>query len=102
MPTTNLKHFLVYSFLCFFSINLQAQELNCTDGIDNDGDNLIDYYDDDCPCDGENFYGTCASLCSATTFPPSNFSMAEQWRTDKNTYPIDNRQVAMVLSLIHI
>ncbi len=86
-------------FLVSFTFAQESSPGDCSDGIDNDGDNLIDYYDDDCPCEGENFFGTCASACSATTFPSTQFSVAEQWRSDNINYPFDNRQVAMVADI---
>jgi large repetitive protein len=42
----------------FLSISLNAQEINCTDGIDNDNDGLIDCLDPDCASCG--FAQNCA------------------------------------------
>ncbi len=40
----------------------------CNNGVDDDGDGLIDYYDTDCPCQdsiacGTPFYNVCAPVC---------------------------------------
>lgn len=60
--------FAVFFFWCNFSTVLSAQtpvEI-CNNGIDDDGDGLIDCYDQDCTCTGQcdNFYyTTCNADC---------------------------------------
>lgn len=44
----NFKKILFLLALLFISVINQAQEVNCGDGIDNDGDGLIDCYDSEC------------------------------------------------------
>jgi hypothetical protein len=60
------KFFLYWTLFlicCFSSTSLLAQTENCGDGIDNDGDGLIDEYDPDC-CNNPSldaFYDPCTS-----------------------------------------
>ena len=54
---------------------------DCSNGIDDDGDGFIDYYDSDCPCDNSGFfYGNCVPSCQYT--PPSGssgFDLTTEW-----------------------
>ncbi len=73
----------------------------CDNGIDDDGDGLIDCYDPDCEtatnCDGF-FYGSPIPSCN---FMPStgNFTITEVWNTknaNSSTTPLDQRASVMV------
>ena len=60
------KYILAISAVCFSLFSL-AQELNCSDGIDNDNDGLIDYADPDCKYIRINLpYDTCP-VCTTPT-----------------------------------
>lgn len=77
-----------------------AQESNCGDGIDNDGDGLIDCFDND--CGGTNdcadfYYGVPVPDCQYV--PPAdaeNFAIELAWQTDQVNYPIDQRHIPLV------
>jgi hypothetical protein len=64
-------------FFLFFcsSAQLMAQE-NCTNGIDDDGDNLVDVFDPDCPCDNEILL--CEPTCEFS-FPGGALNFQSQW-----------------------
>ena len=53
----------------------------CGNGLDDDGDNLIDAFDDDCPCVSDDFFfGDCTPTCEYV--PPSgsaSFDLTEEW-----------------------
>jgi len=71
----------------------------CNNGIDDDGDGLIDCFDDDCfntvECDGF-YYGGGAVPC--TFVPPvvPMFELEKLYCTDFENYPIDQRASAYV------
>lgn len=77
-----------------------SQESNCSDGIDNDNDGLIDCYDTD--CGGTNdcfnfFYGVPLPDCRY--IPPADadtFELELVWQTDSALYPIDQRHSPIV------
>lgn len=54
---------------------------NCNNGLDDDGDGFIDYYDSDCPCDNSGyFFGNCVPSCDY--IPPSGsngFDLITEW-----------------------
>ena len=54
---------------------------NCNNGIDDDGDGFIDYYDSDCPCDNSGFFfGNCVPSCQYTPPPGSGgFDLTTEW-----------------------
>ncbi|MEM7511472.1 MAG: VCBS repeat-containing protein, partial [Bacteroidota bacterium] len=91
-------------FSAFFFVGslstIYAQETLCGDGIDNDGDGLIDCYDTDCGGTGAcaNFYyGVLPPDCQF--IPPSNadtFELELVWQTDETLYPIDQRHTPTV------
>jgi CHU_C Type IX secretion signal domain/SprB repeat len=83
---------LATAFLFFFApVWCLAQTTeNCTNGLDDDGDGLIDCYDTDCTCTGQcdDFYYT---TCNADCFyvPPCNqITLGVQWAAtvETNTY----------------
>ncbi|SFB81776.1 Por secretion system C-terminal sorting domain-containing protein [Flexibacter flexilis DSM 6793] len=73
------------------SWQVQAQTEVCDDGIDNDGDNFIDYYDPDCSCNNSNYFGWCTPACLYTE-GFSAFSMEQQWATS-TTVPTYNTPI---------
>ncbi|MDN5217533.1 putative Ig domain-containing protein, partial [Fulvivirgaceae bacterium BMA12] len=87
--------------LCIISMSTAwAQEAgNCGDGIDNDGDGLIDCYDGDCSgsvdCDGF-YFGGSSGTCQSTPAPGEPFTLVKVWDTDATMYPMDSRQTALV------
>jgi gliding motility-associated-like protein len=67
--------YLLLFFLFLTPLSLLAQE-NCFNGIDDDGDNLIDVFDPDCPCDEQTLI--CKPSCEfAIPGGPLNFK--SQW-----------------------
>lgn len=74
--------FLLFPFFLFS----QTTE-NCTNGLDDDGDGLIDCYDQDCTCSGqcEDFYYT---TCNADCFyipPCGQITLGIQWTAQAET-----------------
>ncbi len=59
----------------------------CDNGIDDDGDNLIDCFDPDC-CDSEacvgNYYADCEFECSLDTFPFTDIELEVEWTSNGN------------------
>jgi hypothetical protein len=81
--------FLAFCFLIPAFAQAQATE-NCTNGIDDDGDGLIDCYDTDCTCTGQCddfYYTTCNADCYYVP-PCNNISLGTQWtsQAQTNTY----------------
>ncbi|WP_375578885.1 gliding motility-associated C-terminal domain-containing protein [Marivirga tractuosa] len=81
-----MKKILLLSVFALFSISyIQAQEI-CNDGVDNDGDGLIDCFDGDCSdnsdCDG--FYLGNDASCEAepSEFPQFTLQLGYQSRND--------------------
>ena len=89
-------------FLVLFSgLSLNAQEI-CDNGIDDDGDNLVDVFDPDCPCDDQTLL--CQPSCEFVS-PGGALNFASQW-SSSDTVPayqsplvgdIDNDGVPEVL-----
>ena len=71
----------------------------CDNGIDDDGDGLIDCFDDDCfgtmACDGF-YYGTDASFCTFEPEVSPNFDLEFVCQTDHTLYPIDQRSAVYI------
>ncbi|RMG71262.1 MAG: T9SS C-terminal target domain-containing protein [Bacteroidetes bacterium] len=94
-----------YSFLTLAVLGLMgfpamAQETSCNDGIDNDGDGLIDCYDPDCggteAC-ADFYYGVPSPSCQFIPDAGAEaFALELIWQTDNTNYPIDQRQTPMV------
>ncbi|MEZ4772906.1 MAG: FG-GAP-like repeat-containing protein [Bacteroidia bacterium] len=93
---TALLVFLLFTGLSFAF----SQEINCGDGIDNDGDGLIDCFDTDCggtPACADFYYGVPIPDCQF--IPPANadtFEIELVWQTDDVSYPIDQRHTPLV------
>ena len=76
-----------------------AQETNCGDGIDNDGDGLIDCFDPDC-----SGVGACEDFFFGQPDPDCNYEPPELeeielnllFQTDESRYPIDQRAGVVV------
>ena len=85
-----IRHFvkiILSLVLVSFTTYAFAQETNCTDGIDNDGDRLIDYYDDDCACEEDKFFNKCETGCQYTgTLSSFNFATAFESDSDVMLY----------------
>lgn len=74
--------FLFLTAALFVPVILSAQTTeNCTNGIDDDGDGLIDCFDTDCTCTGQCadfYYTTCNAECYYVP-PCGQISMGIQW-----------------------
>ncbi|MEP1971889.1 FG-GAP-like repeat-containing protein, partial [Ekhidna sp.] len=76
----------IFVFLFLFSTLFASAQENCSNGIDDDGDGLIDCYDGECSDDGacdDFFFGNtviCADDIDVTTF-----AIREQWGSDDQT-----------------
>lgn len=79
---------LIFLFSISLLVPLGAQTTeDCTNGVDDDGDGLIDCYDQDCTCTGqcEDFYYT---TCNADCFyipPCGQISLGVQWVSPAET-----------------
>ncbi|MFN0033805.1 MAG: FG-GAP-like repeat-containing protein [Saprospiraceae bacterium] len=75
------------TFLFFLPIFLFGQTENCTNGLDDDADGLIDCYDTDCTCTGQCddfYYTTCNADCYYVP-PCGQVSLGIQWTSDAET-----------------
>ena len=79
---------LVFNLVGFSQENSVAG--GCGDGIDNDGDGLVDCYDFDCYAESDcsNFFIGQSSNCTYIPPSPAPFDMKEEWRTDTTLYDI--------------
>lgn len=78
---------LLLLFLFPLSIHAQTPVENCTNGLDDDGDGLIDCYDQDCTCTGQCdsfYYTTCNADCFFVP-PCGNILLGVQWISDAET-----------------
>jgi FG-GAP-like repeat/SprB repeat len=82
------KKLTILVFLTFVGHGIFAQTAeNCTNGIDDDGDGLIDCYDTDCTCTGQCddfYYTTCNPDCYYIP-PCNNISLGVQWTGQAET-----------------
>ena len=70
----------------------------CNNGIDDDGDGLIDDFDSDCPCGAGN-YGNYVSACTPAcsyTFVSKPFSMVQKWQSASTALSYNTPLVADV------
>jgi len=81
--------FTILGLFFFLPMFLQGQSIeNCSNGLDDDGDGLIDCFDDDCTCTGlcDSFYyrPLCKPICQ---FPPpcGPISLAIKWESNAQT-----------------
>lgn len=75
-------------FLFFLPLFAFAQAVeDCNNGLDDDGDGLIDCYDTDCTCTGQCddfYYTTCNADCYYVP-PCGQISLGVQWTSDAET-----------------
>lgn len=86
MKITRWRHGLAIMAV-FFSHFLYSQTEDCTNGIDDDGDGLIDCFDTDCTCTGQCagfYYTTCNADCYYVP-PCGQISLGIQWTSDAPT-----------------
>jgi hypothetical protein len=86
--------YIRFVLLCFIALGplaawAQTTE-NCTNGLDDDGDGLIDCYDTDCTCTGQCddfYYTTCNADCFYVP-PCDQITLGIQWAAtvETNTY----------------
>lgn len=86
---TLLRRKSLFLFILFtpFLLYSQTQTENCTNGIDDDGDGLIDCYDPDCTCSGQCadfYYTTCNADCYYIP-PCGQISLGIQWQATAQT-----------------
>lgn len=80
----------IFLFICLFSpffLFSQSTAEDCNNGIDDDGDGLIDCYDQDCTCTGQCddfYYTTCNADCYYIP-PCGQISLGVQWTGDAQT-----------------
>ncbi len=71
----------------------------CDNGIDDDGDGLVDCFDEDCfgtmACDGF-YYGSAGSSCTFEPEVSPDFALEFVCQTDDSLYPIDQRSAVYV------
>lgn len=76
------------SFFLFFPLLLSSQSVeDCNNGLDDDGDGLIDCYDTDCTCTGQCndfYYTTCNADCYYVP-PCGQITLGVQWSSDAET-----------------
>lgn len=85
---------LIFIIFVLISTRLFSQEI-CNNGIDDDGDGLVDCYDVDCNGNGacsDFFYGKTAVTCSMSPTNPS-FSLNTLWQSPVN---VSTRSTMMV------
>ena len=78
----------IFSLFFFLPLFLQGQTVeDCTNGLDDDGDGLIDCFDTDCTCTGQCdsfYYSTCNPDCYY--LPPCGpVSLATKWVSNAET-----------------
>ena len=95
----NLSRFYLTGLflLCLYTAN--AQETACGDGIDNDGDGLIDCFDGDCQgaagCE-DFFFNPPVPECGYTPPELEEVELNLLYQTDETRYPIDQRAGVVV------
>ena len=82
------RAFLFLFFLCLSTfVSAQAVVEDCNNGIDDDGDGLIDCFDTDCTCTGQCddfYYSTCNPDCYY--LPPCGpITLATKWSSNAET-----------------
>ena len=61
-----------------FTLPGQTTEIHCDDGIDNDADGFVDYYDSDCACTDSLFNAGCMEV-QECKFQNSSISLRNKW-----------------------
>jgi len=88
---------LLFLLSVFNPNTIFGQEI-CDDGIDNDGDGLIDCYDSDCSSNSncsDFFFNTQAPDCQLSV-PTGEFNIEQTGQSDATSFPFDQRAVPMV------
>lgn len=68
----------------------------CDNGIDDDGDGLIDGFDPDCPCTGDAYYNHCKPFCEIIPDSFQELKMKIKWLSEKTG---DDRAFPLVVNL---
>ncbi|HHH52322.1 MAG TPA: hypothetical protein ENK91_01570, partial [Bacteroidetes bacterium] len=76
-----MKKQLLYIFIIFLPFFIQGQTELCTNGIDDDGDGLIDLFDPDCPCSDSAYQAYCSVNCEYLPDSFPDFKMKLKWET---------------------
>ncbi|MEL6926664.1 MAG: hypothetical protein AAFO94_21670, partial [Bacteroidota bacterium] len=86
---SGLTFLLINCFLpCGGQLMAQCEDIgsatveNCYNGIDDDGDGLVDAFDSDCPCDFTSNFGVCAPDCQYD-YPPNIFNVEKEWTSEE-------------------
>jgi hypothetical protein len=86
--TRIFQQLLFIIFSVSFAVPVLSQQTeDCTNGLDDDGDGLIDCFDSDCTCTGQCadfYYTTCNADCYYVP-PCGQISLGIQWESDANT-----------------
>jgi len=94
-----LTRLLYIGVLCLNLSVLCGQESNCGDGIDNDGDGLIDCYDGDCQgvagCE-DFFFNPPVPVCGFMPPELDEIELNLLYQTDEALFPIDQRAGVVV------
>lgn len=94
MPLSSTSCGLLLPLFLFLPSSVLSQENNCGDGIDNDGDGLIDCYDSDCAgiagC-ADFFFGQPEPDCNYQPPELEEIELNLLFKTDEVRYPIDQR-----------
>ncbi|MFN0212750.1 MAG: FG-GAP-like repeat-containing protein [Saprospiraceae bacterium] len=89
ITATKCFKFAFFNILFFLPILLHSQNVeNCSNGLDDDGDGLIDCFDTDCSCTGgcDTFYYTTACNPDCQFLPPCGpVSLATKWTSNAQT-----------------
>jgi gliding motility-associated-like protein len=84
-----LKHSFAFLFLLFSTV-VFGQSENCSNGLDDDGDGLIDCFDDECGCTTicqNDYYAECTDTCSVpTSNNPFDLRIKWQFRNEWHNY----------------
>lgn len=87
---TNIENLKKLLFLLLFLVPLAAHTQSiedCNNGVDDDGDGLIDCYDTDCTCTGQCddfYYTTCNADCYFVP-PCGQITLGVDWSSDAET-----------------
>ena len=77
-----MQKYFLYILFIFLPIGLQAQSEICSNGIDDDGDGLIDLFDPDCPCSDSAYQAYCPISCEYIPDSFPEFKMKLKWETE--------------------
>lgn len=89
---------LLLVFLVLSTRTTYSQE-SLIDGIDNDNDGYVDCFDSDLfgnPACGSFYFGQPIPTCRAKPPVLSSYTLVEKYRTDKTSFPVDQRSGVFV------